>query len=189
GRGPRRRRSRRRGAGRAHEARASAGRPGRGRARSPLPGCARRRARAARGGARRPRGGARPARGTPAAARAGARARRARRRAALGEALEAFERLGMPLWAARAREELARIGGRTPGDALTTTERRVAELAARGSSNKEIAAALFVTVKTVEATLSRVYRKLGVRSRAALGRALGGQTVGEPPLPPGSGAS
>jgi DNA-binding CsgD family transcriptional regulator len=91
-------------------------------------------------------------------------------------------RLGAPLWAARAREGLARIGGRTAGSGLTPTERRIAELAAQGSSNKEIAAALFVTVKTVEATLSRVYRKLGIRSRAALGHTLARQSVGESPL-------
>jgi len=107
---------------------------------------------------------------------------RAAARRALEEAESRFERLGTPLWAARAREELARIGGRAGGGGLTPAERRVAELASRGSSNKEIAAALFVTVKTVEATLSRVYRKLGVRSRAALGRTLAQQSVGESPL-------
>jgi DNA-binding CsgD family transcriptional regulator len=112
--------------------------------------------------------------------------RRARERAAARQALEEsgslFEQLGAPLWAARAREELARVGGRAAVAGLTPAEQRVAELAASGRSNKEIAAALFVTVKTVEATLSRVYRKLGVRSRAALAHALAGQSVGEPPL-------
>jgi DNA-binding CsgD family transcriptional regulator len=112
--------------------------------------------------------------------------RRALERAAarrnLQDAEALFERLGTPLWAARAHEELARIGGRAAEDGLTPAEQRVAELAARGSSNKEIAAALFVTVKTVEATLSRVYRKLGVRSRAALGHTLAQQSVGESPL-------
>ena len=103
----------------------------------------------------------------------------------LGEAVEIFDRIGAPLWAEKARAELARIGGRPPGDGLTTAERRVAELAAQGGSNREIAAALFVSVKTVEAALSPAYRKLGVRSRASLGRALAGQTVGESPLSAG----
>jgi DNA-binding CsgD family transcriptional regulator len=67
--------------------------------------------------------------------------------------------------------ELARIGGRTASrDELTGAERRVAELVAQVMSNREAAAALFVTVKTVEAALSRVYHKLGVRSRAELAR-------------------
>lgn len=66
--------------------------------------------------------------------------------------------------------ELARISGRRAvGDGLTETETRVAELAATGHSNKEIAAALFMGVSTVEAHLSHVYRKLGIRSRAGLG--------------------
>jgi len=111
---------------------------------------------------------------------------RAAARQALAEAATAFDQLGTPLWATRAREELARVGGRAPGDTLTTSERRIAELAAEGSSNKEIAATLFVSVKTVEAALTRVYRKLGVHSRAALGRALAAQTVGESPLSAGS---
>jgi DNA-binding CsgD family transcriptional regulator len=77
------------------------------------------------------------------------------------------------LWAARARAEMARIGGRSPaGDALTVTERRTAELVSRGLSNKEVAAALFITPKTVETQLSRIYAKLGVHSRTALARRL-----------------
>ncbi|HXF97830.1 MAG TPA: helix-turn-helix transcriptional regulator, partial [Gaiellaceae bacterium] len=74
----------------------------------------------------------------------------------------------------RAREELARVSGRRPSaSALTESEERVARLAAQGLSNKEIAAALFVTVHTVEAHLVRVYRKLGIRSRGELGARLG----------------
>jgi ATP/maltotriose-dependent transcriptional regulator MalT len=89
-------------------------------------------------------------------------------RDALEGALAIFEELGASLWAERARSELARISGRAPApEELTATERRVAELAARGRMNKEIAAELFMGVSTVEAHLSRVYRKLGVR-RAGL---------------------
>ena len=54
--------------------------------------------------------------------------------------------------------------------ALTPSEQRVAELAASGMTNRDIAATLFITIKTVEHNLSRVYAKLGIRSRAELGR-------------------
>ena len=98
-------------------------------------------------------------------------------RQALEQALAIFEDLGARPWAERARAELRRISGRAPAsDELTETERRVAELAARGRSNKEIAAELFMGLSTVEAHLSRVYRKLGIRSRAGL--ALGVDKVG-----------
>jgi DNA-binding NarL/FixJ family response regulator len=80
-----------------------------------------------------------------------------------------FERTSAPLWAAQARAELARISGRPPEpDQLTATELRVAELVASGRSNKEAAAELFVTVRTIESTLTRTYAKLGVRSRTEL---------------------
>jgi DNA-binding CsgD family transcriptional regulator len=99
---------------------------------------------------------------------------RAKARVLLDEALELFERAGAATWAGRTRGELARVGGRAPaGDDLTATERRLAELAASGLSNREIAERAFVSVKTVEAALTRVYRKLGVRSRASLTAALG----------------
>jgi ATP/maltotriose-dependent transcriptional regulator MalT len=89
-------------------------------------------------------------------------------REALEEALGIFEELGARLWAEKARAELGRVSGRrAPSEELTETERRVAELAAEGRSNKEIAAELFMGQSTVEAHLSRVYRKLGVR-RAGL---------------------
>jgi DNA-binding CsgD family transcriptional regulator len=91
-------------------------------------------------------------------------------RKALQEAAATFDRLGSPGWAAEARSELARVGARRPSPAgeLTLAEQRVAELAAKGSSNKEIARTLHVTVSTVEAHLSRAYAKLGVRSRSQL---------------------
>ncbi|MGB2920063.1 MAG: helix-turn-helix transcriptional regulator [Mycobacterium sp.] len=57
--------------------------------------------------------------------------------------------------------------------ALTASEQRVAELAATGKTNRDVAAALFISPKTVEANLARVYRKLGIRSRAELGRHIG----------------
>ena len=85
------------------------------------------------------------------------------------------ESLGARLWADRATEELGRIGGRSsPVDELTPTERRVAARAAAGETNREIAEAEFMSVKTVESNLSRVYRKLGLTSRSELRRTWGG---------------
>jgi DNA-binding CsgD family transcriptional regulator len=103
----------------------------------------------------------------------GAAQRRAKRRrearATLEDALAAFERLGTALWAERARAELQRISGRaaTPG-ALTPAEARIAALVAEGKTNREVAAALFLSERTVEGHLSRVFGKLGVRSRTEL---------------------
>ena len=95
--------------------------------------------------------------------------RKAEARTALGRAEAIFGELGARLWLERTQRELARTGvTRTIDQALTPTERRVAELAATGAHNKEIAGALFVSVKTVEANLSRVYAKLGIRSRVEL---------------------
>ena len=91
-------------------------------------------------------------------------------RALIQQALVSFDALGASVWCTRAQTELARIGGRRATTTLTATEQRVADLVALGRSNKEVANALFVTVKTVEATLSRIYTKLGIRSRAALVR-------------------
>jgi DNA-binding CsgD family transcriptional regulator len=94
-------------------------------------------------------------------------------REAIEEALEGFETIGAAGWAEQARAELGRIGGRrSRGGELTPTELRLAELVAEGRSNKEIAAALFVTPKTVGTTLSRLYAKLGVHSRTELIRRL-----------------
>jgi DNA-binding NarL/FixJ family response regulator len=90
-------------------------------------------------------------------------------REALRQAEAIFEALGARLWLERTQRELARTGiTRSLDRELTPTERRVAELAATGAHNKEIAGALFVSVKTVEANLSRAYAKLGIRSRVQL---------------------
>jgi DNA-binding CsgD family transcriptional regulator len=112
----------------------------------------------------------------------GAVERRSRRknaaRAVLGEALETATRIGAAPLAARARDELARLaaGDRSSeaggGPELTPTEARIAELVGGGATNREVAAELFISVKTVEGTLSRVYRKFGVRSRTALAHAM-----------------
>ncbi len=99
--------------------------------------------------------------------------RRNERRAArttLEEAARAFDAVGAAGWAGHAWAELDRLGTRPgPVDRLTPTEERVAELAASGLTNREVAAALVISPKTVEANLSRAYRKLGIRSRAQLG--------------------
>jgi DNA-binding CsgD family transcriptional regulator/predicted negative regulator of RcsB-dependent stress response len=102
--------------------------------------------------------------------------RRARQKRAAREAIEAavkaFEELGAAGWAEKARGELGRIGGRTREQGLSPAERRVAELVADGRTNREVAAELFLGERTVESHLSRVYAKLGVRSRTELARTL-----------------
>ena len=105
----------------------------------------------------------------------GAAQRRAKRkreaRATLSGAQRIFEALGATPWSQHAGDELARISGRRPSDSrLTATERRIADLVAEGRTNKEVAAALFLSPRTVEAYLRKVYRKLGVRSRTELAR-------------------
>jgi DNA-binding CsgD family transcriptional regulator len=89
-------------------------------------------------------------------------------REALTEALTTFENLQAPVWADRARTELARIPQRRAADGLTPTEETIARLAAEGLTNREIADRAFLSPKTVEVNLTRIYRKLGVRSRAVL---------------------
>lgn len=110
--------------------------------------------------------------------------RRAKRKRAARETLEAalgiFEQLPAPLWAAKARAELARIGGRVAHTELTATEREVAALVARGLSNREVAAALVVSERAVEANLTRIYEKLGIRSRTALARRVASEEVHRP---------
>lgn len=96
------------------------------------------------------------------------------------EALAVFEKLGTPIWADRARAELDRSSvGRKRGAGLTPSEQRVAELAASGMTTRDVAATLFMSPKTVEANLGRIYRKLGIRSRVELG-----QHLRSPDMPP-----
>jgi DNA-binding CsgD family transcriptional regulator len=107
--------------------------------------------------------------------------RRNRRREArelLREALDLAHRVGARPLAAHAETELRATGARPRRvvlaglDSLTASERRVAELAAQGMTNREIAQALFVTARTVEGHLTNVFRKLDVDSRERLGEAL-----------------
>jgi DNA-binding CsgD family transcriptional regulator len=99
-------------------------------------------------------------------------------RALLREGVDLARAVGAFGLAARANEEIAATGAKprkvlqTGLDALTASERRVAQLAAGGMSNKDIAQTLFVTIKTVETHLSHAYRKLGVGSRVQLRQAL-----------------
>ncbi|BBZ70250.1 helix-turn-helix transcriptional regulator [Mycobacterium paraseoulense] len=102
--------------------------------------------------------------------------------ATLREALQTFEELGTTLWADRVRAELARgMSGRRRAEGLTPSEQRVADLAVSGMTNRDIAAALFISPKTVEVNLSRIYRKLGIRSRMELYRAL--ESTNDPASP------
>jgi DNA-binding NarL/FixJ family response regulator len=127
----------------------------------------------------------------------GAALRRANRRReardALTQALELADRLGGRALAERARTELRAAGGRssdphaTGVEQLTASERRVAELAADGLSNPQIAQALYVTRKTVETHLGHVYGKLAIAGRGELRAALGdpsqGASSGSSPTP------
>jgi DNA-binding CsgD family transcriptional regulator len=105
------------------------------------------------------------------------RKRRGAARTTLEQALAVFERLDAPLWVEQARAEIGRIGGRAPSRGeLTEAEQRIAGLVAQGRTNREVAAALFLTEHSVETALTRVYRKLGVRSRAELAHLLSANT-------------
>jgi DNA-binding NarL/FixJ family response regulator len=95
-------------------------------------------------------------------------------RVLLEEAVRLFDRTSAATWSSTARHELERLGGRRAETGkLTPTEQHIAELVARGKSNHEVAAELFVSPKTVEWNLSKVYRKLMVRSRTELAAKLG----------------
>jgi DNA-binding CsgD family transcriptional regulator len=102
--------------------------------------------------------------------------RRARQKRGAREAIEAalagFEELGAATWVEKARGELGQIGGRTRQEGLTAAERRVAALVADGRTNREVAAALFLSERTVASHLTHVYAKLGIRSRTELARRL-----------------
>jgi DNA-binding CsgD family transcriptional regulator len=103
-----------------------------------------------------------------------------RRRAAveLEAARAVFAELGAPLWIERAEMELRRASPRPRRDrTLTSAERRVASLVAAGRTNREVSAQLFTTVATVEAHLTRIYRKLGLRSRTELARRVADGTL------------
>jgi DNA-binding CsgD family transcriptional regulator len=115
----------------------------------------------------------------------GAVERRARHRtaarSALTEALDLAERTGAAPLADRARDELARVDAAArgaSGDQLTPAEARVLELVRGGATNREVATALFISVKTVEGTLSRLFRKFGVRTRTALANCVSQETHG-----------
>jgi DNA-binding NarL/FixJ family response regulator len=103
-------------------------------------------------------------------------------KASLEEAARLFEEVGAAQWAANARAELDRLGLRPgPPDELTATEQRIAELAASGKTTRQVAAELVVSPKTVEANLARAYRKLGIHSRAELGRRMADRITGDEP--------
>jgi DNA-binding CsgD family transcriptional regulator len=96
-------------------------------------------------------------------------------RTAIAEALDIFVRVGAKPWLEQAATVLSRVEGVSDQDSvLTAAEARIAALVRQGASNREIATQIFVSVKTVEATLTRIYRKLGVRSRTQLSSRLGG---------------
>jgi DNA-binding CsgD family transcriptional regulator len=102
------------------------------------------------------------------------RHRKLRARELLESALELFDAAEAAQWAERARVELGRIGGRraVPAGTLSATESEIARLVAAGRTNREVAAALHLSARTVEWNLSKLYRKLGVRSRTELAGAL-----------------
>ncbi|TDD66853.1 helix-turn-helix transcriptional regulator [Actinomadura darangshiensis] len=125
-----------------------------------------------------------------------ARIERRRRRAAPArraaeDALEIFLRCEARPWAEQAQNRIARLdmglrdGPEPPGSVvqvtLTEGERRIAVLVGQGATNQQVANRLYLSVKTVEASLTRIYRKLGIRSRTQLGTLLGGSLLGGSP--------
>ena len=96
--------------------------------------------------------------------------RKAAARATLERAIDVLDGMGARIWEERARKELRRIGGRSSpaGDELSETEARIAALVSEGQTNSEVAQTLHLSRKTVEWNLSKIYRKLGVRSRTEL---------------------
>lgn len=128
----------------------------------------------------------------------GERRRRANRRAEarepLREALTTFEKLGAQPWVSITRDELRASGTKPPraeaagGDDLSPRELKIAMLVAEGMTNREVAAALFLSPKTVEHHLSAIYRKLDVPTRRHLSRLMSGQLGGDRPVPGAAGA-
>jgi DNA-binding NarL/FixJ family response regulator len=106
-------------------------------------------------------------------------------RATLEAAAAALDSIGSEGWAEQTRLELARLGGRRRAEVLTATEQQVAQLVQDGLANKQIAQRMVISISTVEAHLTRIYRKLGVGSRTELARMLGGQSMGLSPIPDG----
>jgi DNA-binding CsgD family transcriptional regulator len=101
---------------------------------------------------------------------------------AIEESLATFEAVGAALWAQRAKNELSRINIRPPAPLdLTATEAKVADLAAAGLSTKQVAERAFMNPRSVEGVLSRVYRKLGVASRAELANTMAARRGAPPP--------
>jgi DNA-binding CsgD family transcriptional regulator len=96
-------------------------------------------------------------------------------RESLQVAADGFEAMGARLWRDKAAAELRRIGGRVPAPNLTATEERIAALVVTGRTNQEVASVLFVSAKTVEWNLSKIYRKLRVSSRVELAAKLAGR--------------
>jgi DNA-binding CsgD family transcriptional regulator len=112
--------------------------------------------------------------------------RRVDARGHLEGARRSFQAMELTFWAHRAAQELAATGERPQGregtrEPLTSQETRVAVLVARGLTNREVAAALFLSPKTVEHHLGSVLRKRGLRSRTELARVLASEADGEQP--------
>ena len=93
---------------------------------------------------------------------------RADARAGLTEAMAVFALLGAATWIRRCEAEVERLGSQRDANELTASEQQMADRACTGQSNQEIAREMIVSLRTVESTLTRVYRKLGVRSRAQM---------------------
>ena len=105
-------------------------------------------------------------------------------RATLGHALSIFEDLGAPLWADRARRELAKIAVHAPADGLTEAERRIVTLITQGQTNRQVATAMFISENTVQTHIRHIFQKLGVRSRTELAAHF--LTAGQAPRPQGA---
>jgi DNA-binding CsgD family transcriptional regulator len=97
--------------------------------------------------------------------------RRGAAREAFAEAARRYEQLGAVTWAAAADSELAKLNG-PRGMGLSETEQRIVDLVRRGATNREIARSTFLSVKAIEANLTRLYRRFGVRNREQLSRAM-----------------